>query len=80
MIDIRTQGAVGDGLTLDTAALQASIDACASRGGGTVVVPPGRWLTGALFLASGVELRIESGATLLGSRNFDDYPLVQSRC
>lgn len=79
MTDVTSHGAVGDGLTLNTAAFQAAIAACAARGGGVVTVPAGRWVTGALFLASGVELHLESGAVLVGSRRFEDYPLVQSR-
>lgn len=64
---------------LHTKKFQAAIDACAAQGGGTVVVPAGVWTTGALFLASGVELHLESGAVLKGSRNYADYPLIQSR-
>jgi len=79
MIDIRAHGAAGDGKTLETKFLQAAIDTCAAQGGGQVVVPAGRWLTGALFLASGVELHLESGAVLVASREYRDYPLVQSR-
>src|SRR5512139_1809314 len=59
-------GAAGDGVTLDTAALQAAIDACAARGGGTVHVPAGRYLTGALFFYDNITLHLDAGATLLG--------------
>jgi polygalacturonase len=79
MTSILSYGAVADGQTLATAAIQKAIDACAAQGGGTVVVPAGRWVTGALFFASGVELHLESGATLVASRNVEDFPLVQSR-
>lgn len=79
MIDIRQHGAIGDGVTLNTAAIQAAIAGCAAQGGGVVAVPAGRWVTGALFLATGVELHLESGSVLMASRNFADYPLVQSR-
>ena len=49
-------GAVGDGKTLNTKALQAAIDACHSSGGGTVTVPAGRFVTGTVWLKSNVEL------------------------
>lgn len=59
-------GAVPDGKTLATAALQQAIDACAAAGGGTVIVPPGVFLTHTVFLKSGVELHLRQGAVLLG--------------
>jgi polygalacturonase len=70
----REFGARGDGQTLETAALQRAIDACAASGGGTVRFPPGRYLSGTLFLKSRVTVELESGATLLGSRRLEDYP------
>ena len=69
-------GAVGDGRTLCTAGIQAAIDACAATGGGKVFVPPGRYLTGPIFLKSNLEFEILAGATLLGSTNFTDYPTI----
>ncbi len=72
-------GAAGDGLALDTAALQAAIDACAAGGGGTILLPPGRYLTGPLFLRDQITLQLEAGATLLGSQNPADYPVITSR-
>lgn len=71
-------GAVGDGVTLNTQALQKAIDA-AARKGGIVTLAPGRYLTGALFLKNGVELRLDKGVTLLGSQNLDDYPQIMTR-
>ena len=71
--DITSFGAVGDGATKCTAAIQAAIDACAAAGGGTVDVPAGTFLTGTLYLRSHVELRLEHAATLLGSPDFADY-------
>ena len=53
----------------DIAGLQKSIDAAAAAGGGTVTVPKGKWETGPLALKSGVTLRLEKGATLLGCTN-----------
>lgn len=66
-------GAVGDGLTLDTAAIQAAIDQAHAAGGGRVVLAPGRYLTGSLTLRSRVTLHLERGATLLGSPRIADY-------
>ncbi len=66
--DIREFGVVGDGEALDTAAIQQAIAACHAAGGGTVLVPPGTWLTGTIYLRSRVNLHLSSGATLLGRR------------
>ena len=65
-------GAKGDGKTLDTAALQAALDACAKKGG-TVRVPKGVYLTGTLLMGNDTELYLEKGAVLLGSPNLGDY-------
>ncbi|MFW5744521.1 MAG: glycoside hydrolase family 28 protein [Spirochaetota bacterium] len=77
--DIRAQGALGDGRTVDTAAIQAAIDACAEAGGGTVVVPPGCYLTGSIVLRSRIELRLSAGATLAGAVGSEHYPVIDSR-
>jgi polygalacturonase len=70
-------GAVGDGETLATNAIQMVIDHCAAAGGGTVVLPPGRYLTGTLRLRDRVTLVLEAGAVLLGSMRLEDYPVLQ---
>lgn len=72
-------GAVGDGKTLVTAALQKALDAAAAAGGGKVELKPGTYLTGALFLKSHTHLVLEKGAVLLGSTRKDVYPLVATR-
>jgi polygalacturonase len=69
-------GAVGDGKTLSTAAIQAAINACAAAGGGKVCVPPGKYLTGPIFLKSNLEFELLAGAILLGSTKFSDYPTI----
>ncbi|NNM85613.1 MAG: hypothetical protein HKL96_07640 [Phycisphaerales bacterium] len=74
--NIQSFGAKGDGLTLDTAAIQKAVNTCAHWGGGTVLVPPGIYLTGTIVLASHVTLYLKSGAELLGSKNMSDYRLV----
>jgi hypothetical protein len=66
-------GAVGDGATMNTRAIQAMIDACHARGGGTVLVPPGRFVTGTLHLRNNITLELCPGAALLGSTNINDY-------
>lgn len=76
--DIREFGAIGDGATLNTQAINEAVEACARAGGGVVYVPPGRYLTGTVRLQSHVTLELESGARLLGSESPDDYPLVES--
>ena len=73
-------GAVGDGKTLNTKAIQAAIDKCAStKKGGVLVIPKGTFLSGAIFLKQGVNLLIEKDGVLKGTRNPDDYPQVQTR-
>jgi polygalacturonase len=72
-------GAVGDGKTMNTAAIQALIDKVSKEGGGTVVVPSGTFLTGALFFKQGVNLFIEKNGVLKGSVEQNDYPLVHTR-
>jgi len=72
-------GARGDGLSLDTQALQAAIDACGESGGGTVFVPAGRYLTGTLVLRNNITLHIDAGAVLLGSPRLEDYPVTPNR-
>lgn len=79
VFNVRAYGASGDGMTLDTGALQAAIDLCAQQGGGTVYLPAGQYLTGSLFLRSNITLYLDAGARILGSQNPQDYPVVHSR-
>ena len=76
--NVMDYGAAGDGRKLDTASLNAAIEACAKAGGGRVYVPPGRYLTGTVQLRSHVTLELEAGATILGSENPDDYPSMEN--
>ncbi|MGJ1384698.1 RICIN domain-containing protein [Sphingobacterium spiritivorum] len=71
-------GAVGDKVTLNTAAIQRAIDSCAASGGGLVVVPAGDFLSGTVHLKTGVTLHVQSGGTLWGSPRVSDYPLNTS--
>jgi polygalacturonase len=77
--NVRNFGAVGDGQALDTRAIQSAIDACDPQGGGTVFVPAGVYMTGALALRSHITLYVDAGATLLGSEDPADYPIIASR-
>jgi polygalacturonase len=72
-------GAINDGNTLDTKAIQQAIDHCAASGGGTVTFKPGKYLTGSLFIKSGVVLNVGKGVELLGSQNLNDYPEIDTR-
>lgn len=76
---ITDYGALADGKTVNTEAIQSAIDKCASDGGGTVVVPAGTFLTGAIFLKQGVNLHVDLGGVLKGTTNMADYKLVQTR-
>jgi polygalacturonase len=73
VFDIRAFGAVADGKTVNTKAIQAAIDQCTESGGGTVLVAGGKYLTGTLYLKSNVNIHIEAGAVILGSPNIADY-------
>jgi parallel beta-helix repeat protein len=66
-------GAVSDGKTMNTSAIQSAIDAANKKGGGRVLIPEGSFLTGSIILKSGVELHLLEKAVLLGSTNRDDY-------
>ena len=72
--DVRDFGAVGDGKTKNTQAIQKAIDECSRTGGGVVKLESGRYLTGMIFLKDFVTLEITASATLLGSPNDADYP------
>ena len=74
--DVYSFGAKGDGKTLDTQALQKTIDACHQAGGGKVYLHSGQFLSGTIHLKSHVTLYVESGAVLLGSDSPSDYPVT----
>lgn len=76
---VNDYGAIGDGETLASPAVQEAIEACAAAGGGIVAFAPGTYLMGAVFLESNVHLKIDKEVVILGSRNFDDYPEIDTR-
>ena len=71
--NIVNYGAINDGCTLNTIAIQKAIDEAYKQNGGIVVFPKGKFLSGSLILKSGVELMFEYGSVLLGSTNPKDY-------
>jgi polygalacturonase len=71
--DPAKHGAKGDGVSKDTAAIQAAIDACESQGGGTVRLIAGTYLSAPIVLRSNITLQLDRGATLLGSPDHADY-------
>lgn len=76
--EVESYGAVGDGVSLNTSAIQSAIDACAKAGGGRVVLGSGSYLSGTLVMRSHVELHVKKRATLLGSTNPLHYPELTS--
>jgi exo-poly-alpha-galacturonosidase len=77
--DVTNYGAIGNGETVNTQAIQKAIDECAANGGGEVVVPKGVFVSGAIFLKKGVALFFEKDAVLKGSVNRADYPQIKTR-
>ena len=75
--DVKQYGAKGDGTSKDTAAIQKAIDECsAGKGGGTVVLEAGTYVSAPILLKSNMTLELKKGATLLGSPDHDDYPEI----
>ncbi len=72
---VKDFGAKGDGQTLDTQAIQDTIQACDKNGGGTVVFPSGKYLTGAITIPSNVILDLQSGAIIQASSRLEDYQI-----
>ena len=77
--DITDFGAKGDGVTINTETIRAVIEQCHAEGGGRVIVPGGRFMTGPIYLKSNVNLHLHDEATLVFSADTKDYPLVLTR-
>ena len=73
-------GAAGDGVTMDTGAIQKAVDAARASGGGEAVMPAGTYLSGGILLRSRVTLRLPTGAALPGSRDPVDYCHRRAMC
>ena len=76
--NIVNYGAVADGLTLNSAAINKAIDECAKQGGGTVLIPRGSYVTGPIIMKSNINLHLAKGALVIFSSDFNQYPLVVS--
>jgi polygalacturonase/lysophospholipase L1-like esterase len=77
-VSITEFGAVGDGVVLNTDAFRRAIEAVSARGGGTVVIPRGIWLTGPVILKSNLRMHAEEGALILFSPDKGLYPLIET--
>ncbi len=73
-ISILDFGAISDSKTINTKMIQKAIDMVSEQGGGFVIIPPGKFLTGTILLKSGVVLYLSPGSVLMGSAVLEDYP------
>lgn len=76
--NILNYGAIADGMTLNSAAINNAISECAKQGGGTVLIPRGSFVTGPIMLKSNINLHLAEGALVIFTPDFDQYPLVVS--
>jgi DNA sulfur modification protein DndE len=76
--NIKDFGAIGDGLQKNTHAINKAIASCAESGGGTVLIPPGFWLTGPIQLRSNVNLHNAKNSVVQFTRDLSDYPLIKT--
>lgn len=76
---ITDYGVSTDSTKLQTKTIQDIIDKASANGGGTIVIPKGVYLSGALFFKSNTSLQLSEGAVLKGSDNIADYPCIPSR-
>lgn len=72
-IDVTTYGAKGDSSTLNTLSIQKAIDDCHKQGGGNVIFPPGKYLSGTIALKDNVTILLQKNAVILGSLDLQDY-------
>ena len=79
VFNVKDLGAIGNGITLDTVAVQKAIDSCSEAGGGVVRIPAGRFVIGTVQVKSNVTLSFDHGAELLGSQDMKDYPIDKLR-
>lgn len=76
--NIKDAGAVGDGVTKCTDAINSTIKKCSAEGGGTVLIPAGLWFTGPITMQSNVNLHLEGGALVTFSDDLADNPLTET--
>lgn len=72
-VNVKDYGATGNGTTLDSKAIQKAIDACAQKGGGKVIFPAGKYLSGTIVIKDNITLLLQKDALVLGSTNIEDY-------
>lgn len=77
-INVLNEGVVDDSNLVQTAKIQQAIDKCAKAGGGKIIFPAGAYKTGGLVLKSNITFRVEAGATLIASRDTNDYKQSQN--
>lgn len=78
VVRITEFGAVGDGVTLNTLAFEKAISSIAAKGGGTVIIPEGIWLTGPITLVSNIHLFTEQNSFIIFTPDFNQYPIVDA--
>ena len=78
VVHITEFGAVGDGVTLNTLAFEKAISSIAAKGGGTVIIPEGIWLTGPITLVSNIHLFTEQNSFIIFTPDFNQYPIVDA--
>ncbi len=71
--NVKNNGAVGNGIILDTESIQKTINKAYKNGGGIVIVPSGTYKVGSLFLKDNVTLYLQTGAKIIGSSDINDY-------
>lgn len=72
-VSITKYGAIGNGVQVNTSAIQSAVDECADSGGGIIIIPSGVYVTGTIELKSNIHLYLSPGAILRGSSNINDY-------
>jgi len=72
-------GAVADGKTMNTAAIQKAIDVCSKNGGGIVAFKKGIYLTGSIFIKTGIHFRVDKEVEIRGSQDIKDYKQIDTR-
>jgi polygalacturonase len=78
VFNVRDYGAIGDGKTLDSPAINRAIQACSAVGGGTVWIPAGTFLSGSIRLTNNLNLHLDAGAKLLGApQNLNAYDFTE---
>ncbi|MFC1765693.1 glycoside hydrolase family 28 protein [Planctomycetota bacterium] len=79
IFNVKDFGAIGDGVALDTLAVQKAIDTCSEAGGGVLRIPAGDFVIGTVQIKSNVTLSFDHGSQLLGSQDMKDYPIDKLR-